>query len=265
MLELLTTVFYDPLHNALIFLTSVVPGGDVGIAVIILTVAVKLILFPLSKRSIHSQAKLRELEPEMKKIKEKYKNKEEQARKTFELYKVHKINPFSGCLLILIQLPVIIALYYVFFKGLSFAEGTLYSFVQIPETLNMNFLGLVNMQEKSLILAILAGVSQFIQARLMMPKSKENSVGSGKGDFQENLKKSMQFQMRYILPVFIAVIAYQISSAVALYWVTSNTFQIGQEIFMKRKMKRDANLLTSSKTSPGGQTTSESTNIDKST
>src|SRR3990167_4686175 len=98
-------LLYKPLLNALAFLVSIVPGGDVGLAVIILTIIVKIILFPLSQKSIESQAAMNVLAPELNKIKSSGVSKEEQARRTFELYKQHKTNPFSGCLLVLIQIP----------------------------------------------------------------------------------------------------------------------------------------------------------------
>src|SRR3989344_606433 len=158
------TVLYEPLLNALAFLVSVIPGGDIGFAVIILTVAVKLILLPLSHRSIASQAEMQMLQPELNKIKESGASKEEQARATFELYKKHKVNPFSGCLLMLLQIPIIFALYYVFLKGISFEAGYLYSFVHVPDSVNTMFLGLVDITAKSAPLAVLAGVSQFLQA-----------------------------------------------------------------------------------------------------
>src|SRR5689334_15553185 len=110
-------LLYKPFLNALAFLVSVVPGGDVGVAIIILTLLVRLILFPISQRSIEGQAKMNALTPELNKIKTSGASKEEQAKLTFDLYKQNKVNPFSGCLFALIQFPVIIALYLVFYRG----------------------------------------------------------------------------------------------------------------------------------------------------
>ena len=234
-------VLYKPLLNALGFLVSVVPGGDVGIAIIILTLFVKVVLFPLSQRSIESQAKMNELAPELKKIKESGASKEEQAKQTFELYKTTKTNPFSGCLLVLIQLPIIFALYYVFLKGLSFDGGLMYSFIKIPEQINMNFLGLFDIQAKKiLVLAILAGISQFLQA-YFMPKPKENKT-TEKGSFQETFAKSMQTQMKYVFPFVVAFISYSLSGAVALYWITSNLFAVGQQIYANKKSLKTKTL-----------------------
>src|SRR3989338_7806903 len=228
------TVLYGPLLNALAFLVSIVPGGDVGIAVIILTLFVKTVLFPLSQRSIESQIKMNLLAPELKKIKDSGASKEEQAKQTFELYKHHKTNPFSGCLLVLIQIPIIFALYYVFLKGINLDGGLLYSFINVPEHINMIFLGVLDIGQKSIILAILAGVSQYFQA-LLMPKPVAPEKPSG--SFQENFKKSMHTQMKYIFPFVVAFIAYSVSGAVALYWITSNIFAIGQQVYANKKKK----------------------------
>ncbi|MDQ5954391.1 MAG: hypothetical protein QG583_319 [Patescibacteria group bacterium] len=226
------TFLYEPLLNALAFLVSVVPGGDVGLAVILLTLLVKIVLFPLSQRSIESQKKMNLLAPEIKKIKDSGASKEEQAKLTFELYKKHKTNPFSGCLLILIQIPIIFALYYVFLKGLNFESGLLYSFIKAPENVNMLFLGVLDLTQKSLLLAVLAGISQFFQA-YYMPKPAP-STGDGKS-FQESFAKSMHVQMKYVFPFIVAFIAYSVSGAIALYWVTSNIFAVGQQIYSARK------------------------------
>src|SRR3989344_2442058 len=185
-------VLYKPLLNALAFLVSIIPGGDVGIAVIILTILVKVVLFPFSQRSIESQAAMNILAPELNKIKASGASKEEQAKQTFELYKKHKTNPFSGCLLVLIQIPVIFALYYVFYKGISFDGGFLYSFIPAPENLNTTFLGIIDITGKSITLAILAGLSQYFQAHYM---PKPAATGAAPGSFQESFSKSMHMQM----------------------------------------------------------------------
>lgn len=225
-------ILYKPLVNILAFLVAIIPGGDVGVAVVALTILVKLAIFPLSQRSIESQAKMNLLTPELNKIKKSGASKEEQAKATFELYKKNKTNPFSGCLLLLIQLPIIFALYYVFLKGINFDGNLLYSFIKSPEHINMNFLGLIDISQKSLLLAILAGISQFFQAYLM-PKPLPSSDKSG--SFQDSFAKSMQLQMKYVFPIIVVFIAYSISGAVALYWVTSNIFAIGQQIYVNKK------------------------------
>ena len=232
LINIWNTVLYQPLLNALAVLVSIVPGGDVGVAVIVLTIIVKIILFPLSQKSIESQAEMNILTPEINKIKTSGASKEEQAKQTFDLYKKHNTNPFSGCLLVLIQIPVIFALYYVFFKGINFQGGLLYSFIPIPSHINMIFLGLLDITQKSLVLAILAGVSQYLQARFMPKPVASGATGT---TFADSFSKSMNMQMKYVFPFIIALIAYNISGAVALYWITSNLFMVGQQIYVQRE------------------------------
>jgi len=233
LLNIWDAVLYQPLINALAFLVSIVPGGDVGVAVIILTILVKLILLPLSQKSIESQAEMNILAPELNKIKASGASKEEQARLTFDLYKKHNTNPFSGCLVVLIQIPIIFALYYVFIKGINFDSGLLYSFVHIPEKMNMVFLGLLDISNKKIIvLAILAGISQYLQALTMPQPAPSTATG---GAFADNFAKSMQTQMKYFFPFLIAWIAYSVSGAVALYWITSNLFMVAQQIYVKKE------------------------------
>ncbi|MBU1557626.1 YidC/Oxa1 family membrane protein insertase [Patescibacteria group bacterium] len=214
---------------------------DLGVAVILITVLVKLILFPLTKSSIKTQIKIKEIEPQMEEIKEKYKdNKEELAKQTMEVYSKNQINPFASFFLVLIQLPILFALYFVFLKGglpdVNF--DILYSFIDAPKHIdNIRFLGLIDMTEKNLLLAILAGVSQFFQIKLVMPKLKEKSK---KDSMKDDLVRNMQLQMKYIMPVFIFFIAYGLLSVVALYWVTSNLFMIGQELYVRKSIRNNS-------------------------
>jgi len=245
MSALWNTVFYQPIYNILIFIINNITFHDVGFAIIIVTVIVKLILSPLTRKSIKSQILMKRMEPELKQIKKDFPNKEEQAKKTFELYKKYGTNPFSGCLVVILQLPVIFALYYVFYKGLSINTSIIYSFIQIPTSLHTNFLGLLEMSSHSIFLGIFAGVTQFVQGYLSAPV-KPGKVEIVKEDaavpkpFQEQLSDSMQMNVRYILPVFIAFIAWKISAAGALYWIVSNIFTIVQEWYIRRQLARNS-------------------------
>jgi YidC/Oxa1 family membrane protein insertase len=243
------TVFYQPIYNILIFIIDNITFGDVGFAIILVTIVVKLILSPLTYKSIRSQILMKKMEPELKQLKKDFPNKEEQARKTFELYKKYGTNPFSGCLVILLQLPVIFALYYVFVKNISIDTNLIYSFINVPEVLHTNFLGLIEMGDKSLFLGIFAGVTQFIQGYLSSPlktlKTKKleivkdtNPVNDEPKTFQEQLSDSMQMNVKYVLPVFIAFVAWKISAGVALYWIVSNIFTIIQEWYTRRKLAK---------------------------
>lgn len=227
-------VFYRPLYNLLLIGVAVMPNADVGLAVIAITILVKLILFPLTQRSIESQMKMKALEPEINRIKETVSDKAEASRQTFALYKEKKVSPFSSCLLILVQLPVIIALYMVFLHGFDSVPFGPYSFVQAPETFNMRFLGLFDLAKKSIVLAIVAGLTQFIQGWLAQKRTGKPAEGTNAA---AKFSQTLQTQMTYVLPIMITFIAYQVSAAVALYWITSNIVTIGQELYTLKKLK----------------------------
>jgi len=231
-------LIHDPLYNALVFLIGVVPYFDVGIAVIILTLFVKLLLFPLAKKAIHTQVTLKKIGPHLEDIKKKYKdNQQEQVKRTLETYRENDIHPLSGILTLFIQLPVILGLYWVFLRGglPNIDVATLYAFVSVPETVNMNFLNLIDMGGRSLVLALLAGATQFIHAQIaIQPPETKTKPGES---LKDDLARNMSIQMRYVLPIFVGGIAYFISSAIALYWTTSNLFTIGQELFVRKRIR----------------------------
>lgn len=230
MITFFRTIFFVPLYNLLVHLITILPGNSVGFAVIVVTVLVKLILLPFHIKTVVSQIQLKKLQPEMDRIKEEGGDRTEQARKTMELYKKYGVNPLSGCLPVLIQIPVVISLYYVFFQGFVFNTEILYSGVVIPETIRTTFFG-ADLSEKSIVLAILAGITQFFQ---IVVTNKRTTVQSG-NSLQAQIGKSLQFQMKYILPLFIMFIAYRISGAVALYWVVNNLVSIIIELIITKK------------------------------
>jgi YidC/Oxa1 family membrane protein insertase len=231
MRTIFTALIYVPLYNGLIALINIVPGHSAGVAVVLLTLIIRLILFPLSRKSIKTQIEMRRIEPEVQKIRAEVKDRQEQAKKLMQLYKDKDVNPFAGLLLVLIQLPILIGLYSVFHSGLpTINADILYSFVQMPSNVAMSFLG-INLLEKSFLLAAAAVITQYIQINLALPKSQKKE----KASFQEDLAHNLNVQMRYISPLIIFPIAY-FSAVIALYFTASNIFMILQEIFVKRKL-----------------------------
>ncbi len=228
--------FFNPLYNALVILFQILPWADAGIVVIVLTVLVRLLLYPLSRKSVHTQVKMQEIAPELEEIKAKYKDKpEEQARHTMALYKEKGVNPFSGILVVLIQLPIIIALYQIFLHaGFPVIDPSiLYSFVSVPEYINTTFLGFIDISKQSALLALLAAATSFLQFQVSLKKQPVP-----KGDsFTDNLTRSMQTQMKYFFPIIVFFISYKISGVIALYWLTTNLFTVGQELVVRRKLK----------------------------
>lgn len=229
------TVIYWPIYNALALLVSWIPGGDVGVAIVLITVVVKIVLFPLAVRASHTQIAMRALEPELKELRERYKDKsQELALKTLALYRENKVNPFASFLILLIQLPVILGLYWVIWGESSsgtFDPSLLYAWVTPPDVTSFTFLGVVPLVEGSIVLALLVAVTQYVQARLMMPTAPS---ATGKS-FQDDLAKSMHLQMRYVFPVVLGVVSYVATAAIALYFVTSNIFGIIQELVARER------------------------------
>ncbi len=231
------TIVYGPLYNVLVFFIDTLPGHNVGAAIILLTIIVKLVLYPLTGKSIKAQRAMKALEPELKRIQEDHKDdKQLQAKKTMELYKEHNVTPFSGCLPLFIQVPIIIGLYWVF-KDLKIDASLLYSFVATPTALNLHFF-FFDLAAKSVLLAAAAGFTQYIQTDLSLGRQNLTPAvplnKDSKPSFQEDFQKSMQVQMRYVLPVMISFIAYHTAAAVALYWTTSNILSIIQELLIRR-------------------------------
>ncbi len=236
------TFFFDPVYNSLVFFIDVVRGGDVGVAIVCTVILVKTVILPVSLKAARTQLIMRDLEPKLAQVKEEYKDKREmQAIKTMELFREAKVNPFSSILLLFIQIPIIIALYFAVYSGGGVAlpainTAILYSFIPTPETVNMIFLGFMDITQKSFFLALLAGVTQFIHTNLSLPPQKPRDPNA-EPNFKDDFGRSMQMQMRYVMPVLIIVVAYTISAAIALYFVISNLMAIGQEYVVRHKVK----------------------------
>lgn len=223
---LYTEILYRPLVNILVFFYQTIPYHDLGLAIILLTVFIRLLLYPFAAKSIRAQKEMAELQPHIKAVQEKYKdNKEEQAKRLMELYKEHGVNPFSGCLPLLIQLPVLIALYRVFSSVT--ASGfllALYSFVPHPALINPVAFGFIDLSHRSIPLAIFAGLSQFLQG-YVMPQMAPN--GKDDGSFQ----RAIQMQTVYFLPILITIISLRFPAALALYWIVLNVIGVLQQTY----------------------------------
>ena len=223
------TILYQPLFNALILLYQYLPGHDFGIAVIVLTALIRIILYPLMVKSIKSQKILAGLQPKIQEIQQKYKDdKGKQSREMMMLYQKEKINPFGGCLPLLIQLPILIALYRVFWQGLRPEEmANLYSFVPNPGAIDPTFFGIINLAEASLGLAVLAGILQFFQTKMLtLPAAVKTAK---KKDQMSQFSGMMQKQMLYFFPIFTVFILWKLPSAIGLYWIITSLFSIGQQ------------------------------------
>lgn len=237
-MDLLITAFnellYRPLFNALVWLYNILPGHDLGVAIIVLTVIIRLLLYPLTQQAIESQKALTELQPKIKELQKRYKTREEQARAMMELYRQHKINPLSGFLPLLIQLPILIALYQVFLGGLDPERlNGLYSFVSQPAALDPMFLGIINLSQRHMGLAVLAGFLMFIQSKMTLGQKKSQPAGLKIGG--KDFSSMMGQQMTYFMPLITILIAWSLPAALPLYWIVITLFGIGQQYLVKSR------------------------------
>lgn len=242
--KLFRTAFYQPLYNVLVFFIDLAPFKDLGFAIILLTLAIRLILLIPSQRAIESQRRMQELQPRLAHIKKKYEgNQEKIAQETMALWKEHKVNPFGSCLPTLIQFPVLIALFYVIQNGLNPDNiYLLYSPLKNVDLtdIHTNFLGILDlMRVNAIALPIIVGGLQFLQMKLAMTTKGRSAAGGGQND-EKKAQAGSEMEtatktMIYIMPVMIALFTASVPAGVGLYWGVSTLFAIGQQLVANRK------------------------------
>lgn len=204
------------------------PGHDLGLAIVVLTVIVRLIFMPLSIKAQRSQKALNAINPKVQQLREKYKNDQAaQGQALMELYREHKINPIAGCLPLLIQIPILLALYRAFIAGLNPQSLTmLYHFVPNPGVINSTFLGFLNIIGKNPAMALLAGILQFLQARQSLSFMKTAGANPQMA--------ALNSQMLYIFPLMIVIIGWNLPVGLILYWITTTVFSIGEQFYLRK-------------------------------
>jgi YidC/Oxa1 family membrane protein insertase len=226
MTGIFTTIISQPLLNALVFLYGVA-ASDLGVAIIILTIIIRLLSLPLSLKMLRSQRDMAALGPELEKIKQQHKGDQAaQGQAMVALYKEHNINPLAGCLPLLVQIPVLLGLYRVFlnvFKPDSLEM--LYAFTPNPGTIQTISLGIIDLGIRSIPLAIAAGAAQFIHARYASPQGQTGQAAM------------ISKQMMYFFPIMIIVISWNLPAGLALYWVVSTVMSIGEQWYIRRTQK----------------------------
>lgn len=233
MLALYHQFIYAPLLNLLVWGYNSLPGHDIGVVIIVITVLVRLLLAPTMHKQIKSQHAMTRLQPKLDELKEKHKdNKEAHAKAMMDLYKEHKVNPFSSCLPLLIQLPILIALYQVFQTALNGNLTGLYHSVYNPGSINPYFLGLINLAKPSYVFAVLAGVLQFWQARMMLGTQTKKPTDA--------TARAIQMQTTYLLPIFSTVIAATLPAGLPLYWIVTTLFAIGQQYYTIKRIPAES-------------------------
>lgn len=222
---------FQPIFNLLIFLYDIIPGADIGFAIISLTILIKLALWPLMSSSLKSQKAMQELQPKLDELKKVHgDNKEALSKAMMELYQQEKVNPLASCLPIIIQLPVLIALYRVLFHGFDgTALNQLYPFIHNPGHINTIFLGIIDLGKVNIALAVLAGVLQFFQTRMLMQRQPPKQVAKSEGAKDESMLASMNKSMMYMMPIMTILIGIKLPGGLTLYWVTVTVFSIVQQ------------------------------------
>lgn len=237
--SLFTTFFYQPVFNLLIFIYNNLTFQDLGISIVVLIVIIKAILWPLSQKSIKSQKELQDLQPKLDALKEKYKDdKVGLSQATMDIYKENKINPFSSCLPLLIQFPFLIAVFQVFKSDINGKLDLVYSFLNKPESVNMLSLGFLDLSSPNVYLAVLAGLAQFWQSKMMLAKQPTIKTEGAK---DENMAAIMSKQMMYFMPVITVFIGLSLPGGLTLYWFFFTLLTILQQriTFSKKNKEND--------------------------
>jgi YidC/Oxa1 family membrane protein insertase len=238
--QFFNTILIEPLVNALFFVYGIIPGHDFGLAIIIFTILIRLILWPLASKQLHSQKKMQSLQGDISKIKIKAAgDKQKEQAMLMELYKEKEVNPFSACLPALLQFPILIAMFVVFQKStgsINDIQAILYGPVKnlpyIQSLINgsvqfdASLFGLINMAKPSYLLAILAGITQFLQVKMITPRKQKTDT--------KDPQAQMTSFMNYTFPALTVFIAWTLPAALPLYWISTNMVAIFQQWLIMR-------------------------------
>ncbi len=231
MIQLFHKIFYQPILSVLIFIYNHLAFHDLGLAIILLTVLVRLVLLPLFYKSAKDQALMNKLQPKVKKIQADFKNnKEEQAKAMLALYRDHRFNPFLSVFLLILQLPIFIVLFQLFTKELV---TTTFS--------NHSFFGFINLENKIFAMALIAAFLQYLQAKMALGK---NTVGFGQNAGKNS--SPLKF-MTYLGPVFTLLVLSRLPAALGIYWIVSGLFSLGQQAYINKKLSGEAALINETK------------------
>ena len=228
------TFLVEPIYNTFILLLGVMPGGDAGLAIIAVTLVVRAVFYPAFASSIRTTMAMQAVRPELDEINRKHKyNLEERSRLTMELFRAHRIRPLSSIVALVVQIPVFIALYYVFFHSQlpQIETELLYSFIHIPSVVTTSFLGFVDLlASHNIPVALTVGLLQWGVMKYSLGRASPALAG-GSGAAQA----MQQYLMLYFFPVLMVGISYSLPSAIALYFAAGNIFSLAQEWFIRRK------------------------------
>ena len=275
-MNLFDVVIVQPILNLLMAIYAIVPGGDFGISVVIFTIVLRFALWPLAKKQLHQAKAMRKMQPELKKIKEKYKNNSQaQGLAMMDLYKKHNISPFGSIGILLIQLPILIAIYRVVQIFALYREDLAkytYGFMENipvvkeliadPTHFNQNFLGFIDLTQHGIssdgvviglvILSLLAAVMQYLLSKQMSPSTDNGKrlrdilaeAGQGKEADQAELNAIVMRKMTKVMPVFLFFVMVSLPGALALYMATGNIVAYFQNASILKKDEQEMEVLS---------------------
>lgn len=239
---------YQPLYNVLVFFYDILPGHDFGLAIILTTLLLKSLFIPLSRKQIESQQKMQALQPKLKEIQRQHKDdKEKQTKAVMAFYKENKVNPFSGCLPLVIQLVFLIAIYRVIISisrmGFVVSAADLYSFVANPGSVNHLFLNFLDLTKPNYFLAFFSAVAQYFQTKLLFKNKPAGAAApASEAPAGQDFAALMNQQMLYLGPGLTFFIGATFPAALALYWLVSTLFMLGQQLVLARSRHEPGKL-----------------------
>ncbi|MGE5298754.1 MAG: YidC/Oxa1 family membrane protein insertase [Acidobacteriota bacterium] len=256
-----------PIFNALMLLYSIIPGGDFGVAIILFTIFIRILIYPLVRKQLHQTKLMRKMQPEIAKIKKEAKgNKQLEATMQMELYKRHGISPFQSIFILLIQLPIFIGLYHVIQiivlhrnEVAKFAYAPLEQLepikkiIENPENFNHTMLGFIDLTKTAfsngtvnivlLVLALISAVTQYIMSKQTMPTTGTpkrfrdimKEAAEGKQSDPADMSAAMMRNMVKIMPIMMFFIMVNLPGALALYYTVSNLVATAQQHYLLNK------------------------------
>lgn len=235
------TLFHKPIYNTLVFFIDINPYHSLGLGIILLTILIRIILIAPSQKALRSQKRMQEIQPKIKAIQEKHKgNQERIAMETMAIWKKSNVSPFGSCLPLLLQFPVLIALYYAVREVVL--GGSLHNLYSFQSTFDFNsvetiFIGTLNLAEKNIIvLPIIIGLLQYFQMKMSFAKVKQPSTQVADGVDMQQVNKIML----YTMPLMIAFFTATLPAGIGLYWGTSTLFGIAQTYFINKEKSSDS-------------------------
>ncbi len=261
------TIVVKPIFNALMWLYSIIPGGDFGVAIILFTILIRIVIYPLVKSQLHQTKMMRKMQPELKKIKAAAAgNKQLEATQQMELYKKYGINPFRSILILIIQLPIFIGLYQVIqvitlhrdqvaHYAYSATENlpAVQKIIENPDNFNHTMLGFIDLTKTTFssggidialfTLAIISAVTQYIMTKQTSPTGKSSKrfrdimaeTASGKETDPSEMSAAMMNNMMKIMPIMMFFIMVSLPGALALYYTVSNIVAVAQQHYLLNK------------------------------